>query len=155
MYKLVYWLFQKRMIWKVNPNHVQLIHWAEAFICYCKSCHVSVPALMRQWWDCSKKSPTRWSKRWPSWSLVKTQQRQKVRPQTHPERFHAGSGSWCTASEDLSSPASVIHLRINSLDCFLEEDDDEVKLGTSCKNGGCTKVSETFANLMGLLRSLL
>lgn len=24
--------------------------------------------------------------------------------------------------------------------CFTEEDDDEIKIGTSCKNGGCTKV---------------
>lgn len=25
---------------------------------------------------------------------------------------------------------------------FVEENDDEIKIGTSCKNGGCTKVSE-------------
>lgn len=24
--------------------------------------------------------------------------------------------------------------------CFTEEDGDEIKIGTSCKNGGCTKV---------------
>lgn len=33
---------------------------------------------------------------------------------------------------------------------FLEEDGDEVKIGTSCKNGGCIKVSETFSSLVGV-----
>ncbi len=28
------------------------------------------------------------------------------------------------------------------LSVFLEEDSDEIKIGTSCKNGGCTKVGE-------------
>lgn len=38
---------------------------------------------------------------------------------------------------------------------FLEEDGDEVKIGTSCKNGGCTKVSKTSPSLIGLIRYLL
>lgn len=33
---------------------------------------------------------------------------------------------------------------------FLEEDGDEVKIGTSCKNGGCTKVSEASLCVVGL-----
>ena len=31
-----------------------------------------------------------------------------------------------------------------SVSVFLEEDNDEIKIGTACKNAGCTKVSECF-----------
>lgn len=31
------------------------------------------------------------------------------------------------------------------LSVSLEEDSDEIKIGTSCKNGGCTKVGEPVA----------
>lgn len=32
---------------------------------------------------------------------------------------------------------------------FVEEDSDEIKIGTSCKNGGCTKVSERVTVKLG------
>lgn len=35
-----------------------------------------------------------------------------------------------------------VSIRCRPLSVSLEEDGDEIKIGTSCKNGGCTKVGE-------------
>lgn len=40
-------------------------------------------------------------------------------------------------------------LDVLSLFVFVEEDGDEIKIGTSCKNGGCTKVSECVTGKLG------
>ena len=49
-------------------------------------------------------------------------------------------GTMCHICERITF---LMHLKVSSLvSVFIEEDSDEIKIGTCCKNGGCTKVGE-------------
>lgn len=77
-----------------------------------------------------------------------------------PHLCHSHHGVWYKAGSDRATHHNCGCIFLDalqsqvfvSLSVFPEEDNDEIKIGTSCKNGGCTKVGEfvyTGENILG------